>query len=445
MFWFRGMAIKSFVEMKLTAQDFEPEEGQVDATLAHAVERLFPYFAGKKGLVTKAYYSNSFLSQQCSALQFDLYFNYIEKHIIHDAIFLFDHNLGGGANTYARELVKNSLSDNLTVIRVYNFEGIWFVQWIADGDGMLFYTRSIDELFKGLFLSQGRSLIVNSLYGCPDIAEVITKILELVQSLKIPLEMKIHDFFALCPSPHLSDLNGRYCGVPKDHSICSHCLKNNLFWYTSWYPKQNQPIDIVSWREPFVRMIAVATTVTFFDSAPIEIFRRAFSLEDNKVQIVPHEIDYFECDKNMDLSGSLHIGILGTLIKIKGGEVVLALSDYIDNCKLKVRITVLGPTHVDLPSHINVHGAYEPNHLPMLIAQNRINVILAASIVPETFGYTISEAMKMGLPIVAFDIGAQGNRVKQYELGVVVPLGSSMDVILAAIQTALKIAQVLKK
>jgi hypothetical protein len=273
MFWFRGMAIKSFVEMKLTAQDFEPEEGQVDATLAHAVERLFPYFAGKKGLTTKAYYSNAFLSQQCSAHQFDLFFNYIEKHLTHNAIFLFDHNLGGGANTYARELVKNSLSDNLTVLRVYNFEGIWFVQWIADGDGMLFYTRSIDELFKGLFLSQGKSLIVNSLYGCPDIAEVTTKILELVQSLKIPLEMKIHDFFALCPSPHLSDLNGKYCGVPKDHSICSHCLKDNLSWYTSWYPKQNLPIDIVSWREPFVRMIAVATTVTFFDNAPIEIFR----------------------------------------------------------------------------------------------------------------------------------------------------------------------------
>ena len=63
------------------------------------------------------------------------------------------------------------------------------------------------------------------------------------------------------------------------------------------------------------------------------------------------------------------------------------------------------------------------------------------SIVPETFSYTISEAIKMGLPIVAFDIGAQGNRVKQYKLGKVVPLGSSPVVILAAIKTVLKIGQ----
>ena len=50
----------------------------------------------------------------------------------------------------------------------------------------------------------------------------------------------------------------------------------------------------------------------------------------------------------------------------------------------------------------------------------------------------------MALPIVAFDIGAQGGRVKQYALGKVVPLGSSPELILAAIQSVLKTAQELK-
>jgi glycosyltransferase involved in cell wall biosynthesis len=66
------------------------------------------------------------------------------------------------------------------------------------------------------------------------------------------------------------------------------------------------------------------------------------------------------------------------------------------------------------------------------------------SIIPETFSYTISEAMTMGLPIVAFDIGAQGNRVKNYNLGKVVPLGSTSEVILTAIQSSLTAAQELK-
>jgi glycosyltransferase involved in cell wall biosynthesis len=91
-----------------------------------------------------------------------------------------------------------------------------------------------------------------------------------------------------------------------------------------------------------------------------------------------------------------------------------------------------------------VHGPYEPNHLPDLIGDKGINVILAPSIVPETFGYTLSEAMIMGLPIVAFDLGAQGSRVKQYELGKVVPLDSSPEVILIAMQSALEAAKGLK-
>jgi glycosyltransferase involved in cell wall biosynthesis len=141
----------------------------------------------------------------------------------------------------------------------------------------------------------------------------------------------------------------------------------------------------------------------------------------------------------------LHIGILGTLTNIKGGKVVHALSDHIKKNGLRVPITVIGPDHVDTPDSINVHGPYEPNHLPALILNNGINIILAPSIVPETFGYTISEAMIMGLPIVAFDIGAQGNRVKKYELGKVIPLDSSPEVLLAALQSTLKKAKELKK
>jgi FkbM family methyltransferase len=445
MFWFRGKAIQSFIEMGLSAKHFEPEEGQVDATLAHAIERMFPYFAQEQGLITKAYISTSFLSQQCSAHKFELFNTYIEKGLFHNSILLFDHNLGGGANTYTRELVKDTLSEGRRILRVYNFDGIWFVQWIADGDGMLFYTRSIDELFKALVSTHVTNLILNSLYGCPDIKDVISKILNLVKELKIPVDIKMHDFFAVCPSPHLSNFKEVYCEVPQDYADCSHCLKNNLSWYPNWFPKENQPVDIVNWRQPFISLIQAATTVTFFDVAPIEIFRRAFHLEASKIRIVPHTVEYFKCNSKIDLFGPLHIGILGTLTNIKGGKVVHALSDHIKKNGLRVPITVIGPDHVDTPDSINVHGPYEPNHLPALILNNGINIILAPSIVPETFGYTISEAMIMGLPIVAFDIGAQGNRVKKYELGKVIPLDSSPEVLLAALQSTLKKAKELKK
>ena len=445
MFWFRGEAIKSLVGMKLSEKDFEPEEGQVDATLAHAIERMFPYFAGEMGLTTKSYLPNSFLSQQCSANRMDLFYTYLEKRLILNPTIIFDHNGGGGSNSYTRELVKSILADGGSVLRVYCFDAIWFVQWIGDDDGMLFYTSSIEELFESLSVSRGPSIVLNSLYGYPDIKVAASNIVGLARSLSATLDFKIHDFYALCSSPHLSDFEGKYCGVPQDPAVCGRCLKKNVGWYHDWYPKENRPVDIAEWRKPFVELFEAANTVTFFDPSSVEIVRKAFYLEDSKVKVIPHAIDYFKCDTTLDVTGPLHIGILGTLSHTKGANVIKVLYDYIEEHGSHIPITLVGPSFVDTPIRVKVLGNYTPNELPLIIDCQGINVVLMPSIVPETFSYTISEAMKMGLPIVAFDIGAQGNRVKQYQFGRVVPLGSSPELILSTIQSALIAAQEFRK
>ena len=378
------------------------------------------------------------LSRKCRVNRFDLLHDHFARGLICNPVLIFDHNTGGGTNVYTGEIVKSTHAAGSAVLRVYYSDADWFVQWIGGGDGMLFYTHSIDELFKVLLMSRSTRIVVNSLYGYPDIKGAISNIVGLVQTLTAVLDFNVNDFFALCSSPHLYDFNGEYCGVPQDPEVCKGCLKKNI----SWYYKENQPTDIAEWRQPFAQILEVATTVSFFDSSSVEIVRRAFHLEDHKIRIVPHNDDYFDCDKQMDLSGPLHIGVLGVLSSIKGGKVVTALYDYIDKQGMQTPITIVGPSFIDTSPKINVHGPYAQKDLPMIVSQQAINVILMPSIVPETFSYTISEAMKMGLPIVAFDIGAQGGRVKKYTLGKVVPLGSSPAIILDAIQAVLTSAKV---
>lgn len=445
MFWFRGKAIEPFINMNLSSEDFEPEEGQVNMTMAHAIERMFPYFAADVGLHTQSYLASSILSRECSAHKFDLFQTYLARGLFVNPTIIFDHNGGGGTTIYTGELVKNINGAGNSVLRIYCFDAVWFVQWRSEGDGMLFYTSSIDELFNALSISRGTNVIVNSMYGYPDVKEAISRIVTLAQTLNANLDVKTHDFYALCPSPHLSNFEGKYCGVPQDLEKCDICLKKNHGWFHSWYPEKNKPVRITEWREPFTELYEAATSVSIFDQSTVEILRKGFKLEDSKIKVMPHDIDYFECSKRVDVKGPLHIGVLGTLSISKGGNVVNEICNYAFAEGLRLPVTIVGSSVVDLPAEVNVWGSYTPNDLPRIISHQGINVILMPSIVPETFSYTISEAMKMGLPIVAFDLGAQGNRVKQYELGKVIPLGSSPEAILAAIQSALKTAQELRK
>jgi lipopolysaccharide biosynthesis protein len=60
MFWCRGLALKTFVDMELTYEDFETENGQIDGCLHHAIERLLTSFAEVENLSAKQYtFSNS--------------------------------------------------------------------------------------------------------------------------------------------------------------------------------------------------------------------------------------------------------------------------------------------------------------------------------------------------------------------------------------------------
>lgn len=49
MFWGRSAAIKPLLDMHLTAEDFPTEDNQVDATLAHIIERLYFFICEKAG------------------------------------------------------------------------------------------------------------------------------------------------------------------------------------------------------------------------------------------------------------------------------------------------------------------------------------------------------------------------------------------------------------
>ena len=49
MFWVRLNALRNLLDTPLRCCDFEPEQGQLDGTLAHAIERIFTITALQSG------------------------------------------------------------------------------------------------------------------------------------------------------------------------------------------------------------------------------------------------------------------------------------------------------------------------------------------------------------------------------------------------------------
>jgi lipopolysaccharide biosynthesis protein len=50
MFWARTAALRPLLDLRLTTDDFPPELGQLDGTLAHAIERLYYFVCERAGL-----------------------------------------------------------------------------------------------------------------------------------------------------------------------------------------------------------------------------------------------------------------------------------------------------------------------------------------------------------------------------------------------------------
>ena len=101
----------------------------------------------------------------------------------------------------------------------------------------------------------------------------------------------------------------------------------------------------------------------------------------------------------------------------KGANVVRAMAEKISTTD-NVKIIVIG-TMKQPPKNVRVHGTYRPRALPHIMRKYNIDIVFIPSIWPETFSYTTSEAMSMGLPIACYDMGAPAERVSQYHRGLV--------------------------
>jgi GT2 family glycosyltransferase len=346
---------------------------------------------------------------------------------LYKPIMIFDHSLGGGANEYTNNFVKDK---NLVIILRYDFNRTkYIIEFLGKKiEKLSFEIYDIKDIEKIIFYFNIEEIIINELVSYPKILDLLDFLIELKKNNKnINFTFNVHDYYCICPMYNLLNYEIKYCDIPSNLALCDECiLKNNLIETQVPFVKQDYPnLEISLWREKFNELLRHSSKIVCFSNSSKDIIQKTYkNLSDIKFEIKPHIVDWVRPVTIKKTSETINIAILGHLGIHKGAYIVSSLASYIDYHNLNLKIHIFGNVfepYENFYSNKSVakHGVYEKNDLSKLMEENEIDIVFIPSICPETFSFTTEEAIKMGLPVAVFDLGAPAKRVKNYSKGII--------------------------
>lgn len=250
---------------------------------------------------------------------------------------------------------------------------------------------------------------INHIINFPCDLQIIAK--------KVKTMITLHDYTTICPTYFLIDVNKKYCKDATSNK-CLECSKN---------------IEINTRNNAIQNLFKNCYKIIAPDESVIKEISSYYDLKNTDV--IPNGINLnefadFKISKHIDKEVK-NIGIVGIVNQHKGSEIIKKI---IENDDDGLKYHLFGDSEdsfykEEKGNFIN-HGLYDKKDLPKLLNDYDIDVVLLLSICPESFSYVLSETLLAKVPVVCFDIGAIGNRVKKYKAGIVLDVNSNyLDVI----------------
>ena len=345
---------------------------------------------------------------------------------------IFDHNIGGGANVYAKELIEKYEKEqkNILYIRFDFYAGKYILSHFFQSYRSNFAVSTFEDLKKLLEQLNFQEIFLNNLVSYKDIFSLLDYISILViKDSTIRLIIPIHDFYCICPSYTLINNENNYCNVPS-LDTCQKCMQTNNSEWKSFY---SDKIDMERWRKKWLVLLENSFSILCFSSSSKSILLKAYpSLDESLIQVIPHVVPPLPPveQKYKNDGQKITLGVLGAINYSKGSSIVKNLVKRIENENLDINIVLIGEISEQINSdHLHITGRYKREDLPKIINKHKIDIFFIPSIWPETFSYTTQEIMMMQMPLMVFDLGAPAERVKSYEKGFIIKNISVDDVI----------------
>lgn len=307
-------------------------------------------------------------------------------------ILFVSHAFGGGVGRHledlaacvapAAEVLVLTPSEDRLELRVLGPSDTFALRLRARGE----WSRLL-EILRGLAIDR---IHFHHVDGLPH------EVLGLPRELETPYYVTLHDHFPVCPNYHLLDGRGRFCGGEPG---CQRCLDARP---AQW------PVSIDEWRAMLRSFLAGAKRVIAPSRDSAARIERHFPEVSPVVWPHPHAA-------HATPARPLRVLVPGAISPAKGLSLLVECARDARARTLPLHFHVVGfvayPVPVWPEAPLTIGGEYREGELPVLLAAAGGDAIFFPAQVPETFSFTLSDALDTGLPIVATNLGALPERL----------------------------------
>jgi FkbM family methyltransferase len=334
-------------------------------------------------------------------------------------ILLFDHSLGGGANIYSQKVVAQKLYEGYMVLNIIYDHGQqkYILKSLFKDYSSVFSLLGLDDieyLWENVPFGE---VFLNNIASFPEPLKTVQMLCAHKQDSDYTLTVALHDFYPICPSFTLLDTKGRFCSLPP-LEVCRECLPVNDYVFF----RSADSYDIGVWRGTWKKTLEMTNKVLCFSESSSDLMTKIYPLSQGQLEVCPHDLpESFLKKPVIEIDSTLNIGVVGTISYHKGARILQDVAKILWKRQPEATITVIGTLegkeHLD---NVKVTGWFKSSDLPDLLEKYKINICFFPSIWPETFSYVCSELMELKMPLCCYDLGAQGERIRKYELGHVI-------------------------
>ncbi|MDR2016305.1 MAG: glycosyltransferase [Burkholderiales bacterium] len=324
------------------------------------------------------------------------------------------HGWGGGIARHIRDL-ERLLGDRCNIVHLTPEKPGVFghrvrVGWQYGGlrlDGLFALPQEMPQLVEALKAIGIVRVHLHHIHALPQ------DVLMLPQALGVPLDVTLHDYFALGRQYHLADHCGRFLGEPRDDDTL---LMTDGISNGAWPPTNAE------WRTLFGDVLRRADRVIAPSRDIAERIHQWLPMFTPLIWPHPEALTL--------APPRLRVAVLGALSPEKGFNLVCACARDAEARALPLSFRILGSTAQPLPSlplsRLSMSGEYDEADLPALLAAEKPDVFFFPAQVPESFCYALTPAQLSGMPIVASALGALTERLRETLNVVLLPWDSSV-------------------